>query len=76
MVEDKYTDLYKILDDRYVRKDDCGTRHEKLDSNIEGIKLGQETMKTKMDISNKIEWAILLACVTAAVTAFMNLILK
>ena len=76
MGDDKYSDLIKLLDDRYVRKDDCGTRHEKLDSNIEGIKLGQETMKTKIDISNKIEWAILLACVTAAVTAFMNLILK
>lgn len=75
-MDDKYADLEKYFDGRYVLKDACSSRHEKLDANVNDIKITQERMSTKMEFSSKIEWAILLAGVTAAVTAVMNLILK
>ena len=75
-MDDRYTDLIRMLDDRYVMKDACSTRHEKLDDKVDGIKLSQERIITKMDISSKIEWAILVACIGAVIAAIMNLILK
>lgn len=75
-MDDKYSELEKYFDGRYVLKDACSNRHEKLDANVNDIKITQERMSTKMEFSSKIELAILLAGVTAAVTAVMNLILK
>lgn len=75
-MEKDYKDLFDILDTRYVLKDACSNRHEKLDTKIDDIKLAQERITTKLDISSKIEWVILAACLTAVVAAIMNLILK
>lgn len=69
-------ELTEFLDTRYVLKDACSSRHEKLDTKIDDIKLTQERITTKLDISSKIEWVILAACLTAVVAAIMNLILK
>ena len=66
----------KYLESMFVQRDSCSNRHEKLDTKIDDIKLTQERITTKLDISSKIEWAILAACLTAVVAAVMNLILK
>ena len=76
MGEDKYSDLIKMLDDRYVMKDSCANRHEKLDGKIDDIKTEQTRIITKLDISSKVEWAIVVACVGSLVAAVMNLIIK
>lgn len=76
MCEDKYGDLIRQLDDRYVLKDACSTRHEKLDGKVDDIKINQERMSTKMDITSKIDWAIFSAAIAAVVVSLMNLILK
>ena len=66
----------KYLESMFVQRDSCTNRHEKLDTKIDDIKLTQERITTKLDISSKIEWVILAACLTAVVAAIMNLILK
>lgn len=66
----------KYLESMFVQRDSCTNRHEKLDTKIDDIKLAQERITTKLDISSKIEWVILAACLTAVVAAIMNLILK
>lgn len=66
----------KYLESMFVQRDSCSNRHEKLDTKIDDIKLAQERITTKLDISSKIEWAILAACLAAVVAAIMNLILK
>ena len=66
----------KYLESMFVQRDSCSNRHEKLDTKIDDIKLTQERITTKLDISSKIEWVILAACLTAVVAAVMNLILK
>ena len=76
MGEDKYSDLIKMLDDRYVLKDSCSTRHEKMDGKIDDIRTEQTRIITKLDISNKVEWAIVAGVIGSFVVAVMNLILK
>ena len=76
MGEDKYSDLIKMRDDRYVMKDSCANRHEKLDGKIDDIRTEQTRIITKLDISNKVEWAIVAGVIGSFVVAVMNLILK
>ena len=66
----------KYLESMFVQRDSCSNRHEKLDTKIDDIKLTQERNTTKLDISSKIEWVILAACLTAVAVAVMNMILK
>lgn len=66
----------KYLESMFVQRDSCSNRHEKLDTKIDDIKLTQERITTKLDISSKIEWVILAACLTAVAVAVMNMILK
>ena len=66
----------KYLESMFVQRDSCSNRHEKLDTKIDDIKLTQERITTKIDISSKILWAILAAAITAVVAAVMNLILN
>ena len=73
---EEYEALIKKLDDRYVLKDACSNRHEKLDDKIDEIKTEQTKIATKLDISVKAQWAIFAACLAAVVTSIMNLILK
>lgn len=72
---DDYDALLKKLDDRYVLKDACSNRHEKLDDKMDDIKQTQTKIATKVEISSKVEWAIFAACLAAVVTSAMNLIL-
>ena len=75
-MDDKYSDLIKLLDDRYVLKDSCSNRHEKLDGKIDDIRTEQTRIITKLDISSKVEWAIVAGVIVSFVVAIMNLILK
>lgn len=75
-MDDKYSDLIKLLDDRYVLKDSCSNRHEKLDGKIDDIRTEQTRIITKLDISSKVEWAIVAGVIGSFVVAIMNLILK
>jgi hypothetical protein len=73
---DNYKELIEMLDTRYVLKDACSTRHEKLDDKIDEIKTTQTQIATKVEISSKVDWAIFGACLAALITSVMNLILK
>lgn len=73
---EEYEALIKKLDDRYVLKDACSNRHEKLDDKIDEIKTEQTKIATKLDISVKSLWAIFATCLAAVATSVMNLILK
>lgn len=73
---EEYETLIKKLDDRYVLKDACSNRHEKLDDKIDEIKTEQTKTATKLDIIVKSLWAIFATCLAAVATSVMNLILK
>lgn len=73
---EEYEALIKKLDDRYVLKDTCSNRHEKLDDKMDDIKTAQTQIATKVEISAKVDWAIFGACLAALVASIMNLVLK
>lgn len=73
---DDYDALLRKLDDRYVLKDACSNRHEKLDDKMDDIKTAQTQIATKVEISAKVDWAIFGACLAALVASVMNLVLK
>lgn len=75
-MDGQYDELIKMLDTRYVLKDACSTRHEKLDDKMDDIKTTQTQIATKVEISQKVDWAIFGACLAALITSVMNLILK
>lgn len=73
---EEYEALLKKLDDRYVLKDACSNRHEKLDDKIDEIKTEQTKIATKLDIIVKSLWAIFATCLAAVATSVMSMILK
>lgn len=75
-MDEEYKKLIEIFDSRYVLKDSCSNRHEKLDDKMDDIKTTQTQIATKVEISQKVDWAIFGACLAALVTSIMNLILK
>ena len=75
-MDDKYAELEKYFDGRYVLKDACSNRHEKLDDKIDEIKTEQTKIATKLDIIAKSLWAIFATCLAAVATSVMSMILK
>jgi hypothetical protein len=75
-MDEEYKKLIEIFDSRYVLKDACSNRHEKLDEKMDDVKTTQTQIATKVEISQKVDWAIFGACLAALVTSVMNLILK
>ena len=79
-MDDKYKDLIEFFDSRYdakyVSKDSCLNRHEKLDEKLDDIKTEQTRIITRLEMSSKVEWAIAIAVAGSFITAVMNLILK
>ena len=71
-----YESLLKMLDDRYVRQENCNDRHEKQDAKITEISIAQERIATKLDFICKIGVAILGTLVTLMGTSIWNLITK
>ena len=67
---------YAILDDRYVRKDDCNERHTIETNKITELTVSQAKMNTQLGLLIKISSVTLGTIVTAIVGAIMGLILK
>lgn len=64
------------LDNIYVRKDDCNTRHAETSREISELTISQTKINTQLGMLIKINAAELGAIGTAIVAAIMKLILK
>lgn len=67
---------YEQLDNRYVQKDDCNTRHESTNKSMNEIALALTKLTSQMSMIIKICSAILGTAGTAIVVALMNQVLK
>jgi hypothetical protein len=67
---------FKMLDDRYVQKDDCTTRHENVNKEIADATIALAKTNSQLSVLIKICSATLGATATAIIGALMGLILK
>lgn len=70
------TELKKVFDDRYVLQADCSERQEGINKKLANDDKRIERIFDKLEIWNKLLWAIATATVGALVVAFLELILK
>lgn len=70
------TELKKVFDDRYVLQADCSERQEGINKKLANDDKRIERLFDKLEIWNKLLWAIATATVGALVVAFLELILK
>lgn len=70
------TELKKVFDDRYVLQADCSERQEGINKKFANDDKRIERLFDKLEIWNKLLWAIATATVGALVVAFLELILK
>ena len=70
------TELKKVFDDRYVLQSDCSERQEGINKKFANDDKRIEKLFDKLEIWNKLLWAIATATVGALVVAFLELILK
>lgn len=70
------TELKKVFDDRYVLQADCSERQEGINKKFANDDKRIEKLFDKLEIWNKLLWAIATATVGALVVAFLELILK
>lgn len=70
------TELKKVFDDRYVLQADCSERQEGINKKFANDDKRIEKLIDKLEIWNKLLWAIATATVGALVVAFLELILK
>ena len=67
---------YEILDNRYVQKDDCNTRHENINKEITEITVTLAKTNSQLSLLVKVCSATLGAVGMGIVGALMSLILK
>lgn len=67
---------FEVLDNRYVQKDDCTTRHESVNKEIADVTIALAKTNSQLSMLIKICSATLGATATAIVGALMSLILK
>lgn len=67
---------FEVLDNRYVQKDDCTTRHENVNKEIADVTIALAKTNSQLSMLIKICSATLGATATAIVGALMSLILK
>lgn len=67
---------YDVLDNRYVQKDDCNTRHENLNKEVNEISLALTKLTSQLSMIIKITSAILGTAGAAVIAALMKLIIK
>lgn len=70
------TELKKVFDDRYVLQSDCSERQESINKKFANDDKRIEKLFDKLEIWNKLLWAIATATVGALVVAFLELIFK
>lgn len=71
-----YKDLFEMLDVRYVRKDDCSSRHERTEDEINEIKINQAKNTTQLSLIIKIGAAILTTVIGLLAAQIGSLIFK
>lgn len=69
-------ELTDLLDARYVRKDDCSTRHERTEAEITEIKVNQARNTTQLSAIIKIGVATLLLVIGLLVDQIGGVIFK
>lgn len=67
---------FVALDDRYVQKDDCNTRHESVNKEVTEITVALAKTNSQLSMLVKICSATLGAVGMAVVGALMSLVLK
>ena len=67
---------FATLDNRYVQKDDCNTRHENINREVADITVSHAKTNSQLSMLIKICSATLATAGAAVVGALMKLILK
>ena len=71
-----YNELVALLDERYVRKNDCTTKHELLSDELKETQMQAADTKIKLSLIIKIGSAAAVASIGAFVSALWTLITK
>lgn len=69
-------DLIALFDDRYVRQNDCNDRQQKVNERFANDDKRIDKLIDRMNIWNKLLWAIASSSIGALVVSLFELILK
>ena len=69
-------ELQSILDDRYVLQSDCNEKQENVNKKFANDDKRIDKLFDRLDLWNKLLWAIASASIGALVVSFFELILK
>lgn len=73
---DDFTEIKRVLDDRYVLKSDCNDRQESISKKFANDDKRIDKLIDRMDIWNKLFWVIASSSIGALVVSFLELIIK
>ncbi len=76
LTAEDYKALAEEFDNRYVRKDDCNTRHENLNGSLADMSVTMTKMSTQLSGISKMGAITLGAIIPALIGALMNILLK
>lgn len=73
---DDITELKKVFDDRYVLQSDCGSTQKGISNKFANDDKRIDRLIDRMNLWDKLLWAIATSSIGALVLAFFELILK
>lgn len=73
---DYITELKKVFDDRYVLQSDCNSTQGEINKKFANDDKRIDKLIDRMDLWNKLLWAIASSSIGALVIAFLELIIK
>lgn len=71
-----FNEIKRILDDRYVLQSDCNEKQESVNKKFANDDKRIDKLIDRMDLWNKLLWAIASSSIGALVIAFLELIIK
>ena len=71
-----FTEIKKVLDDRYVLKSDCNEKQEAVNKRFANDDKRIDKLIDRMNLWNKLLWAIASSSIGALVVSFFELVLK
>lgn len=73
---DDFTEIKRVLDDRYVLQSDCNDRQESVSKKFANDDKRIDKLIDRMDLWNKLFWVIASSSIGALVVSFLELIIK
>jgi hypothetical protein len=73
---DDFTEIKRVLDDRYVLQSDCNERQESVSKKFANDDKRIEIISHDFGVIKKLMWAVASASIGSLVVAFFELILK